>query len=97
MCKRWWQVLLTVSLFGCLLTYAGWKIWQRLQQGEFTLPTLLAVVMLVLMPCLIGMAALPYRKEILVAIVGMVVGAIAGGCAVRRDRNIPHLAGNVAR
>ena len=81
MSKRWWQASLIASGVGLLLLYAGWTAWQSFQRDEITLrtlPTLLAVGILISVLCLIGKAARSYWKEIFVAIVGMVVGAIAG-------------------
>ena len=79
MSKRWWQASLGAFVVGLLLLYLGWTTWERFQSDEFTLPTLLAVGILISVPCLIMAAARSYWKEIFVATVGMVVGAIAGG------------------
>ena len=76
---RWWQGFLLASTIGLVLLSVGWTIWQRFQSDEINLPTLLAVGMLVSVPCLIMKAARSYWKDIFVATVGMVVGAIAGG------------------
>ena len=79
MYKRWWQAFLTASVIGLVLFFFGWTIWQRFQSGEITLPTLLAVGMLVSVFCFIMTAARSYWEEIFVATAGMVVGTIAGG------------------
>ena len=79
MSKRWWRASLAASVVGLILLYVGWTIWQRFQSDEITLPTLLAVGILISVACLIVAAAGSYWREIFVATVGMVVGAIAGG------------------
>ena len=81
MSKRWGQTSLIASGIGLLLLYLGWITWQHVQRDELTLLTLLtllAVGILMFVLGLIGKVAWSYWKEIFVAIVGMVVGAIAG-------------------
>ena len=77
--KRWKNWLAPGAVgFGIVVAvfYVGTKIWQTVQEGN--LSTLVAVLIFFAVYIPIVIIAWSYRKEILVAIVGMVVGAVAG-------------------
>ena len=76
--RRHRVVLSEIGLFIGLVLYVVWFAWQGSQSGDVTLARLLALGIPVVV--LLGMMAAvsSYRKEVFVAVVGMVVGAAAG-------------------
>ena len=74
--RRWKVGLVSIAVVLGIL-YVGWVFWQAVQ--NVTLNGLAVACMFVVVPLLIMAAASSYWKEIFVAVVGMVVGAIAGG------------------
>ena len=77
--KRWknWLPLVAVGVgLVVVVFYVGTAIWQTVQDGK--LNTLLAVLIFFAVYIPIVIVAWSYRREVLVAVVGMVVGAVAG-------------------
>ena len=73
---RRWKVGLG-SIIGALgILCVGWVVWSAVQ--DVILSSFAVACMLVVVFSLIATAVSSYRKEIFVAVVGMVVGTIAG-------------------
>ena len=77
--RKWksWVPRVAVSLgIVAVVYYVGAEIWQTVQEGN--LSTLLAILIFIAVTTFIVNVAWPYRMETLVAVVGMVIGAVVG-------------------
>ena len=73
---RRWKVGLVSIIVVLDILGAGWVFWQAVQ--DVILSRLVAACMFVVVSLQIVVVVSSYRKEIFVAVVGMVVGTIAG-------------------
>ena len=77
--RKWksWVPPVAVSLgIVAAVFYVGAEIWQTVQEGN--LNTLLAILIFLAVTTFIVNVAWSYRMETLVAVVGMVIGAVVG-------------------
>ena len=74
--KRWKNWLLFVALGFVALLYMGPVLWQAVQDGNLT--ALFAISVFLVTVISIIKFALQYLRVVFVAVVGMVIGAVAG-------------------